>query len=211
MTYRTTMLAGLAALSAAGAARAAPIINGGFETGALAPWFTTAGANIGVASSSQAFDGDKVAVVAFSSPFAAEAATISQAFTTSSAGMFDYSFALGRGDGGGFADYGLFFEANIDGTVLSTALPALGGCCGISNIQLQAFTGSLFLAAGAHQINFNFARSATLFGRSPFLVLDGVGVSVADAVPEPASWALMIAGFGLAGAAMRRRRVPVIA
>lgn len=28
-------------------------------------------------------------------------------------------------------------------------------------------------------------------------------------VPEPANWALMIAGFGLAGAAMRRRRVTV--
>lgn len=28
-------------------------------------------------------------------------------------------------------------------------------------------------------------------------------------VPEPANWALMIAGFGLAGAAMRRRRVAV--
>ena len=29
--------------------------------------------------------------------------------------------------------------------------------------------------------------------------------SLGDAVPEPASWAMMIAGFGLAGAAMRRR------
>lgn len=30
------------------------------------------------------------------------------------------------------------------------------------------------------------------------------------AVPEPASWALMIAGFGLLGAALRRRRVPAL-
>lgn len=29
----------------------------------------------------------------------------------------------------------------------------------------------------------------------------------ANAVPEPATWALMIGGFGLAGAALRRRRV----
>jgi hypothetical protein len=27
-----------------------------------------------------------------------------------------------------------------------------------------------------------------------------------DVVPEPATWALMISGFGLAGAALRRRR-----
>jgi len=30
------------------------------------------------------------------------------------------------------------------------------------------------------------------------------------AVPEPASWAMMIAGFGLTGAAMRRRRLPAL-
>lgn len=33
------------------------------------------------------------------------------------------------------------------------------------------------------------------------------GVSVTGSVPEPASWALMIGGFGLAGVALRRRRV----
>ena len=37
-------------------------------------------------------------------------------------------------------------------------------------------------------------------------VIDSTG-----AVPEPASWAMLIAGFGLAGAVMRRRRVPVAA
>jgi len=31
-------------------------------------------------------------------------------------------------------------------------------------------------------------------------------VSKGGAVPEPAAWALMIAGFGLAGATLRRRR-----
>ena len=31
-------------------------------------------------------------------------------------------------------------------------------------------------------------------------------ISLASAVPEPATWALMISGFGLAGAAIRRRR-----
>jgi hypothetical protein len=35
------------------------------------------------------------------------------------------------------------------------------------------------------------------------LGLDDVSIS---AVPEPASWAMLIGGFGLTGAAMRRRR-----
>jgi len=36
-----------------------------------------------------------------------------------------------------------------------------------------------------------------------------VGSGSLAAVPEPASWAMMLAGFGLAGAAMRRRRAVV--
>lgn len=37
--------------------------------------------------------------------------------------------------------------------------------------------------------------------------LDVSSVSVSDAVPEPASWTMMIAGFGLVGATARRRIV----
>lgn len=40
---------------------------------------------------------------------------------------------------------------------------------------------------------------------SAYLGTDAV-YSVGNAVPEPASWALMIAGFGLVGTALRRRR-----
>lgn len=39
----------------------------------------------------------------------------------------------------------------------------------------------------------------------------GFTVGVGSVVPEPASWALMIAGFGLTGAAMRRRRAAIAA
>ena len=35
--------------------------------------------------------------------------------------------------------------------------------------------------------------------------------SVAAAVPEPAAWALMIGGFGMAGAMFRRRRALSVA
>lgn len=39
----------------------------------------------------------------------------------------------------------------------------------------------------------------------PALVVDRLEVR---AVPEPASWALIIAGFGMVGAALRHRRLP---
>lgn len=32
----------------------------------------------------------------------------------------------------------------------------------------------------------------------------------ADAIPEPASWAMMVAGFGIVGASMRRRKVTTV-
>lgn len=39
-----------------------------------------------------------------------------------------------------------------------------------------------------------------------FDILGVDGATAGNAVPEPASWAMLIAGFGLTGAAMRRRR-----
>jgi hypothetical protein len=36
-----------------------------------------------------------------------------------------------------------------------------------------------------------------------------LGTPITDAIPEPASWMMMIAGFGLAGASLRRRSVTV--
>ena len=38
-----------------------------------------------------------------------------------------------------------------------------------------------------------------------------IRVTVSPAVPEPATWAMMLMGFGAAGYAMRRRRRPVLA
>lgn len=45
------------------------------------------------------------------------------------------------------------------------------------------------------------------------VLLDDVRIATGAAVPEPGAWALMIAGFGLAGAALRNRRraAPVLA
>ena len=47
-------------------------------------------------------------------------------------------------------------------------------------------------------------------GPGGFLALDNINVSFGpSAIPEPAAWALMLAGFGLVGGAMRRRQATV--
>jgi PEP-CTERM motif len=47
-------------------------------------------------------------------------------------------------------------------------------------------------------------HSSQIFGSNQFATLTVTDSNI-GAVPEPASWALMIAGFGLVGSAMRRR------
>ncbi len=54
--------------------------------------------------------------------------------------------------------------------------------------------------SGANVLRF---RQTSSFDASP--IIDNITLSTA-AVPEPAAWALMITGFGLAGATLRRRR-----
>lgn len=58
------------------------------------------------------------------------------------------------------------------------------------------------------------ARTVNIFGNGTFLRVTSAAPVFATfsetAVPEPASWAMMVLGFGLTGAAMRRRRVAVV-
>lgn len=56
----------------------------------------------------------------------------------------------------------------------------------------------------------SFLASGTPNGAPPVALLDNV--SLIAAVPEPATWAMMLVGFGMIGAAVRRRqRQPVMA
>jgi hypothetical protein len=63
--------------------------------------------------------------------------------------------------------------------------------------QLSRITGADFAFFDAIGYNFNFNYAAG----TPFSSIDAF-----NAVPEPSTWALMIAGFGLAGGMLRRRR-----
>lgn len=78
---------------------------------------------------------------------------------------------------------------------------------GFTGWQKQTLT---FTATGSSEV-LSFLAHGTPDGVPPFSLLDGVSMQATSA-PEPASWALMIMGFGATGAALRRRRsVPTIA
>ena len=62
-------------------------------------------------------------------------------------------------------------------------------------------TGFTFTATNASQV-LSFLSVGTPNGLPPIAVLDGVSL---NAVPEPATWGLMIIGFVMVGAASRRR------
>jgi hypothetical protein len=107
--------------------------------------------------------------------------TISQMFNTVAGRVYNLRF-----------DY----SANGSGTanVLLGALSAgiTGG--GAAQVFSQSFVGT----GGLQTLTI-----ASTSGGTGGVVLDNISVS---AVPEAATWAMLVAGFGMAGAAMRRRR-----
>jgi hypothetical protein len=117
-----------------------------------------------------------------------------------------------------FDSVAVFFP---DGTARAVTFPTAGPpvinpLTGAVTVSGNTITGVVPLALlpsnGASPLNYTF----TLWSRlrvNP--ASDGTNAEVADfapngraiyaSVPEPTSWAMMIAGFGLAGAALRRR------
>jgi hypothetical protein len=99
-----------------------------------------------------------------------------------------------------------FSSITLDGNpfTLTSALGAAEqySCCGVDGLS------SITLGTGDHTINL----IGTLTGLDPGGYSGTLNVqSVRGAVPEPATWAMMLIGFAGVGFAMRRRRRPVLA
>ncbi|NNM77911.1 PEP-CTERM sorting domain-containing protein [Sphingomonas sp. ID1715] len=94
-----------------------------------------------------------------------------------------------------------FLTANNPGTFTSGATRSFSG-----NVAGVDF-GSNNLAGTENSTTYIFRTNATAFTRGTFGVIDGStlqGATFAPTVPEPATWAMMLGGFGLLGAAARR-------
>lgn len=100
-------------------------------------------------------------------------------------------------------DYGFNFSGSDIVVLPSTSTTAITTSSGVA-FDAPFFTRSIFFTAGsAGSLNFNFGSdSADNVGP----LLDNVSLEIGAPVPEPATWAMMIFGFGLVGSALRRNR-----
>lgn len=109
------------------------------------------------------------------------------------------------------------FSINFAAPISSISM-AFAGVSTPADVRLFAYNGNTLLGTvagtvttGQFVLSFSSA-SITRVAVTPGSFNDWVGVdninytAAAGAVPEPTSWAMMIAGFGVVGGAMRRRQ-----
>jgi len=213
----------LAALSvAAGIAHAAPVAltNAGFEAG-----WTSLGAsgsdgnvtfnyrpagpdvgwsfsgNAGVAAGYSlltAYEGSRFGLLQLgnsSAPFGAQGTYMTQSFTLDSNAVVDLGFALALRPA---YQYGQRVAVALDGQIIDTF--------GAESTSWTLQSRSLgMLAAGTHTLGFAGTADYAVWGDTTAYI-DAVQLNAAP-VPEPETYALMLAGLGLVGFATRRRIV----
>jgi hypothetical protein len=118
---------------------------------------------------------------------------------------------------------------NSGGTITSLAISG-SNIFGFDGDGLAAFTGggtygptgyegpnTSFTITDTNNGFVNFLNGGLLDGQTAYFSLEenlaagGVPITVGSAAPEPATWAMMILGFGMAGVAFRRRKQRQIA
>lgn len=106
--------------------------------------------------------------------------------------------SLQAGNAGPVFDIDFFSDANDGGLRLTDSV-----------------SGDLFAYSGPTL--YSVANGTVRFGTGTFDLTSTSGnadaklsITEAPAVPEPATWAMMVLGFGVAGAALRHRRKPAV-
>lgn len=176
----------LVAGSAAPAAATDLIRNGGFETGDLSHWELSGSRSFTGVSSFAPHDG---VFAAFMGPYGANG-SLAQTVATEAGATYEISFWL-RNEFGGAN----LFQASFDGAALLLDLQSEAA------FPFRHYSFVRMAGGDAATLRFTYRNDPSYWH------LDGVSVTRLNAaIPEPAGWATMIAGFGLVGAAYRRRR-----
>lgn len=210
MRLKSVLASFVAAALMCGPASAARFQNGGFEDGfdgfagwTMDPWFTQ---NPGVVThfdaSNQPTVYDPVSGYYLASLQAPDSANVpnvlSQTFDTPGGVFSGWAAFLGRDTA---PDFGFvrIMSGNVEVVRLFDA--AIVGPSGYNRTPWTPF--STTLGAGTYTIEAAVVNGGDEFNPS-FLLLDDLRMAN---VPEPSTWAMMIMGFGAAGALIRRRQV----
>jgi hypothetical protein len=133
-----------------------------------------------------------------------------QTLDPSSNGLYDYSlkFDLTGFKPGTASFLGRFMVDNtVTAIVLNgTTLAASGG--GFTTGSWTGFGANGGFVSGLNTLTFKTLNQAQRVGNPAGLRVEFTSSAIA-AVPEPATWAMMILGFGLIGGAMRSRKTGV--
>jgi PEP-CTERM motif len=181
-----------ATLAFATPAAAQLVTNGGFETGDFTG-FTLSG-NLGFTG----VDADAASSGNYGAYFGPVNSTgsISQTLSTTTGGTYQISFDLSN-DGGATT----FYEVLFGGVSLFSATNAPA-------FNFTTFSTTSVASSASTALTFNFRNDPSFFS------LDNVAVTaiapVTGAVPEPATWAMMLIGFGGMGVSLRRRRATAV-
>jgi len=199
------LTAAAAALALASSAQASELItNGGFEAG-LTGWTSSGqiGVNTaadynpccGTVGSEPGFSGNHF--VDFGSGNTAGVDLVSQAFNDLLGSLYTVSFDLGA-----FGAGTNLVTATAGGVSQNFTVTANNNAD--TTFHNQSFS---FLGTGLDTVKFTVVATGP---DNTDALLDNVSVS-GVAVPEPATWAMMLVGFGGLGALLRRRRTAAFA
>ena len=165
------------------------VVNGSFETADFSGWEQVNDTSFTFVTDELAGGGptDGFHHAAFG-PVDPGGGGITQQIATTAGGVYTLSFDLAN-LGGPPNAFGLFW----DGSFVSIDVD-------LAPFDYRTFTIGLAASGSDTTLGFIFYHEPS------FYLLDNISLSALNAVPEPSSWAMLIAGFGLTGAAMRRRR-----
>lgn len=110
-------------------------------------------------------------------------------------------------------DRGNYAVADVTFNFLDAQTLGFGGIdLGASLLApLATLTQNGGIIRGSAAVGNFFGAGASIVGGGSFAILDPVSDGAGSTVPEPASWFMLVAGFGIVGAAQRRRSRSVAA